>query len=132
MAIDKYSKHIRVSFDDDQVEIKRKFKLLAALADMPMSRRVVELIKIDVAYWEKHGKPMPLGEEDLSLSNKESNGHQDSQQQVKIIKPRKHHKAYKGQIGELLGELSGNQVKVSFDGEEKTFYSDEIEMVETE
>ncbi len=52
-----------MSFDDDEIEIKGKFKFLAALTDMPMSRRVIGLIKMDLAYWKKYGKPMPLDAE---------------------------------------------------------------------
>ncbi len=74
---------------------------------------------------------MPLGEEELSLNSKESND-KHIPQQVKITKPRKQHKTYKDKVGELLTELAGNQVKVSLDGEQKAFYSDEVELVETE
>ena len=51
--------------------------------------------------------------------------------QVKVTKPEKIHKRYKGKVGELLSNLD-EKVKVNFDGDIETFFSYEVELVETE
>ena len=99
---------MRIYFDENDIEVKGDFKLLAAKADIPMSRRAVELMKLDIAYWKATGEILELGQPDVvagKLSNqkkgdsKETNGHQ-VQQQAKATKPPKYHKTYKGQAGE--------------------------------
>ncbi len=139
MALSNSSKSIRVYFDDDEAEIRIRFKQLAARAEAPMSRRAADLIKLDIAYWEVTGEILDLSQLDKIVRklSHQKNGHEETNghhapRQVKVVKPRKHHKTYRDKVGELVGELAGNQVKVSFDGEEKAFDSDEIELVETE
>ncbi|MDJ0516761.1 MAG: hypothetical protein QNJ74_11090 [Trichodesmium sp. MO_231.B1] len=136
MPIDKPS--IRVFFDDESLRLK--FKQLAVVAKTSMTKRVIQFIEKDVAFWEQTGGILDLDildrdtNADSKFDNQRNgltNGHH-APQQVKVIKPRKHHKIYKGKVGELVTELAGNQVKVSFDGEEKAFYSDELELVGTE
>ncbi|NES69859.1 MAG: hypothetical protein F6K24_33925 [Okeania sp. SIO2D1] len=134
MPIDKPS--IRVFFDDESLRLK--FKQLAVVAQTSMTKRVIQFIEKDVAFWQQTGEILDLDvlDEDTKADsefnnqqNGQANGHKH-QQQVKVIRLRKHHKAYKGQTGELLAELSGNQIKVGFgNGEEKAFYEDEVEIV---
>ena len=135
MPIDKPS--IRVFFDDESLRLK--FKQLAVVAQTSMTKRVIQFIEKDVAFWQQTGEILDLDvlDEDTKADsefNNQQNGQANShtsQKQVKVIKPRKHHKAYKGQTGKLLAELAGNQIKVSFDnGEEKAFYDDEVEIIE--
>lgn len=92
MAINSYSKHIRVSFDKDELEIKGKFKQLAAVSDKAMSRRAVELMRLDIAYWEATGEILDLSEvsevvDKLTSSDKfiQKNGH--SQHHKKLDDP---------------------------------------------
>lgn len=152
MAIGPNSASIRIFLGDEHLELRGKFKQLVAVAHTSMSKRMALFIEKDVAYWEATGEILDIEAFDIERSEKsdrlgelidkldclintlqpdakeQTNGH--NSQQVKITKPRKHHKAYKGQTGELLAELAGNQIKVGFDnGEEKAFYEDEIEIV---
>ena len=104
MPIDKPS--IRVFFDDESLRLK--FKQLAVVAKISMTKRVIQFIEKDVAFWEQTGEILDLDildegvKADSQLSNQEngqSNGHH-FQQQAKVTKPPKHHKTYKGQAGE--------------------------------
>ncbi len=140
MPIGPNSTSIRIFLAEEDVKYRKKFKQLVAEAEMSMSRRMAILIKKDIEYWEATGKALEWDKLDIRALEKYcqenelpimTNSHH-TPQQVKIVKPRKHNKTYKDKVGELLTELAGNQVKVSFDGEEKSFYSDEVEMVETE
>ena len=158
MTIGPNSPSVRIFLGEEDRELRNKFKQLVAIAGTSMSRRLTLFMEKDVAYWEATGEIMDVEIFDLDRSeklgkldqldelmeklnylinilqpetHKETNG-DHAPQQVKVIKPRKHHKTYRDKVGELVGELAGNQVKVSFDGEEKAFYSDEIELVETE
>ena len=153
MTIGPNSPSVRIFLGEEDRELRNKFKQLVAIAGTSMSRRLTLFMEKDVAYWEATGNILDVEAFDVERSEKldrldelmdklnylinilqpetqnDANSH-TSQKQVKIIKPRKHHKAYKGQTGELLAELSGNQIKVGFDnGEEKTFYDDEVEIV---
>ena len=119
-------------------ELHQSVKLAATFDGMTMQDWVVSSlietlkqrpeITLPIASQGDDNNGSHLGEGE---GHKETNGHH-APQQVKVVKPRKHHKTYRDKVGELVGELAGNQVKVSFDGEEKAFYSDEIELVETE
>lgn len=155
MPIGPNSASVRIFLPEEDVELRNKFKQLVAIAGTSMSKRMALFMEKDVAYWETTGKILDVEVFDVERSEKldrldelmdklnylinilqpeienEANDHH-TPQQVKIIKPRKHHKSYKDKVGELLTELAGNQVKVSFDGEEKTFYSDEIEVIDDE
>lgn len=117
---------------------RKKFKQLVAEAEMSMSRRMAILIKKDIEYWETTGEVLDWEKLDIEAIqrhcqvNESATTNGNHPKQVKVTKPRKHHKTYKDKVGELLTELAGNHVKVSFDGEEKAFYSDELELVETE
>ena len=128
-------KYVKFRLED---KVHLEFRKMCLETGTTMQQRLTDLVEKDI---QRHKSPnlnsknTPDSENDTngSWSNEdegdaEINGHH-IQQQVKIIKPRKNHKAYKDKVGELLAELSGNQVKVSFDGEEKAFYSDEIEIV---
>ena len=152
MPIGPNSASVRIFLAEEDVELRNKFKQLVAIAGTSMSKRMALFMEKDVAYWEATGNILDVEAFDVERSKKldrldelmdklnyligilqaetqgDTNGH--ASQQVKVIKPRKHHKAYKGQTGELLAELSGNQIKVGFDnGEEKAFYEDEVEIV---
>lgn len=51
---------IRVFFDEATESLRLKFKQLAAGLDIPMSQRLLDFIRTDVAHWEKTGKPLDL------------------------------------------------------------------------
>ncbi|MGD1714754.1 hypothetical protein [Dapis sp. BLCC M172] len=154
MTIGPNSPSVRIFLGEEDRELRNKFKQLVAVAGTSMSKRLTLFMEKDVAYWEATGEILDVEVLDLDRSEKlgkldrldelmeklnylvnilqpETNGHHVPKQ-VKVVKPRKHHKTYKGKVGELVTELPGNQVKVSFDGEEKAFYRDELELVETE
>ncbi len=175
MALSNSSKSIRVYFDDDEAEIRIRFKQLAARAETPMSRRAADLIKLDIAYWEVTGEILDLSQLDVVIEklsnqengdNKEANGHH-TPQQVKVVKPtdeedkwnddapgddkedhdievwnpngpmkvevaypKRRHKAYKGRVGEMIGEIDEEErVVVRFsDGDEEVFLDEELEI----
>ena len=106
MAINSYSKHIRVHFDKDELEVKGEFKQLTAVADKAMSRRAVELMRLDIAYWKATGEILDLsniGEVVGKLTSPgksiKTNGHSQQPQEVKITKP---HKSEVGKTGDEL------------------------------
>ena len=123
----KMVKYVKIRLED---EIHLEFRKMCLEADTSMQQRLTDLVVKDIQ-GHKASKSSNRKPSSNSQPDEETNGHHP-QQQVKIIKPRKHHKTYKGQTGELLTELAGNQVKVGLNGEEKAFYLDEIELVETE
>ncbi|NEQ37025.1 MAG: hypothetical protein F6K40_12370 [Okeania sp. SIO3I5] len=135
MPIDKPS--IRVFFDDESLRLK--FKQLAVVAKISMTKRVIQFIEKDVAFWEQTGEILDLNvldgdiKADSQLDSQRNNQTEKhhAPQQVKITKPRKQHKSYKDKVGDLLAELSENQVKVGLDdGTEEIFYRDEVEIIE--
>ncbi len=135
MPIDPKSPNIRIFFSDEETKID--YKIFCMRIKQSMSGRLKSFVEKELEYWRKYGEPIDI--ETIGQNKKQSNSNESpvsnghhTPQQVKVIKPRKHHKTYRDKVGELVGELAGNQVKVSFDGEEKAFYSDEIELVETE
>ncbi|MGD1714098.1 hypothetical protein [Dapis sp. BLCC M172] len=114
-------------------ETHLEFRKMCLETSTSMQQRLTSLVEKDI---QEHKNSNFNGElldtrNNSQEKEKETNGHH-APQQVKVVKPRKHHKIYKGKVGELLTELAGNHVKVSFDGEEKAFYSDELELVGTE
>ena len=115
-------KYVKIRLED---EIHLEFRKMCLEAGTNMQQRLTDLIVRDIQ--ERKGKKQSIEDE----GHEETNGHHVPQQ-VKVAKPRKHHKIYKDKVGELVTELAGNQVKVSFDGEAKAFYSDELELVGTE
>ena len=135
MPIDPKSPNIRIFFSDEETKID--YKIFCMRLKQSMSGRLKSFVEKELEYWHKYGEPIDI--EAIGQSKKQSDSEDlpitntsHTPQQVKVIKPRKHHKAYKDKVGELVTELAGNQVKVSFDGEEKAFYSDELELVGTE
>lgn len=73
---------MRIYFDENDIEVKGDFKLLAAKADIPMSRRAVELMKLDIAYWKATGEILELGQPDAVVGKLSNQGRENYEDKI--------------------------------------------------